>query len=171
MHDIVDEILADHRRFEQHFVELRDRSRGAGERASELADLADLLVAHAVAEEDIVYPALARKDEVDDDEVEHGADEHAEGNVALADLQEIKASDTETFLEALETLVGKVNHHVNEEESTLVNDLREHTSDAQRADLAERFTARRDRLKADRCGQPAKVRKLVAATGNPIDHA
>lgn len=167
MNDIVAEILADHRRFEQHFVALRDTSKGPADRASTLAELADRLVAHAVAEEEIVYPALERKAEVDDDEVEHGAEEHAQGHAALGSLQQVKASETDEFLDALEDLVEAVNHHVNEEESTLVNDLREHATGQHRAALATRFTTRRDELAAGRCGQPAKVRELISGHRRP----
>ncbi|NUT96183.1 MAG: hemerythrin domain-containing protein, partial [Saccharothrix sp.] len=64
--DVVDLILNDHRRFEELFRELRDRS---SDRPTLLSELAALLVAHAEAEESEVYPALKRYKRVDDEEV------------------------------------------------------------------------------------------------------
>ena len=53
---------------------------------------ADVLIAHGEAEEDLVYPVLRRKsDDIGEHEIEHGHEEHAEGNEALLTVLESRA--------------------------------------------------------------------------------
>ncbi|GAA1344607.1 hemerythrin domain-containing protein [Saccharothrix algeriensis] len=164
--DVVELILADHRRFEELFRQLRDRS---SDRSALLGELAALLVAHAEAEESEVYPALKRYREVDAEEVDHGAEEHAEGHQALLALMEEADTGSEEWEEKLEELVDALNHHVDEEERTILNDAREQVADERRAELGELFArVRQDRLDDD-CGDLEYVRKLAKATADRID--
>ncbi|WP_033438437.1 hemerythrin domain-containing protein [Saccharothrix sp. NRRL B-16314] len=164
--DVVELILADHRRFEELFRSLRDRE---SDRSTLLAELAALLVAHAEAEEAEVYPALKRYKEVDNHEVDHGAEEHAEGHQALLALMEVGDTQSEEWESKLEELVQALNHHVDEEERTILNDAREQVADARRDELGRLFVEiRQDRLD-DNCGDIAYVRKVAAATEDRID--
>ena len=61
--DVVELILRDHRAMEDLFREMRSVD---ADRAAALHRLADLLIAHAEAEEAEVYPALRRYKNVDD---------------------------------------------------------------------------------------------------------
>jgi hemerythrin-like domain-containing protein len=164
--DVIELILADHRRFEELFRGLRDRT---SDRAGLLKDLAELLVAHAEAEESEVYPALRRFKEVDDHEVEHGAEEHAEGHQALLALMEVEDTTSDEWEDKLEELVENINHHLEEEERTILNDARETVPDQRRAELGEKFTrVRAERIDAG-CGSLDHVRELVAATEDRVD--
>lgn len=164
-HDVIEVILADHRRFEDLFRALRDRTQDSAARRQELSEL---LVAHAEAEEAEVYPALRRFREVPDDEVEHGAEEHAEGHLALLALLETDP-EADEWDDKLEELVEAVNHHVDEEERTILNDAREAVPEGRRAELGEAFlVARRDRLAAN-CGAVEHVRELVERTKDRVD--
>ncbi|MFD1149199.1 hemerythrin domain-containing protein [Saccharothrix hoggarensis] len=164
--DVVELILADHRRFEELFRALRDRE---SDRSTLLSELAALLVAHAEAEESEVYPALKRYKEVDDEEVDHGAEEHAEGHQALLALMEVADTASEEWESKLEELVQALNHHVDEEERTILNDARQQVSDERRAELGRLFTdIRQDRLD-DNCGDLAYVRRIAKATEDRID--
>lgn len=161
--DVVELILADHRRFEDLFRELRSSE---GERRQALADLSALLVAHAEAEEAEVYPVLRQQTRVDEEEVEHGAEEHAEGHRALLALWDAGEPGSEDWDDKLEELSESITHHLDEEERTILNDARETVGDAQRAELGEAFTrARKEKLDAD-CGRPDYVRSLVDSGGN-----
>ena len=164
--DVVELILADHRRLEEMFRTLRDRT---ADRAKALDELAHLLVAHAEAEEAKVYPALRRYKEVDSDEVDHGAEEHAEGHVALLALMEVEDTDSEEWEGKLEELVTAVNHHVDEEERTILNDARETVDDDRRAELGEQFVAARDERVDAGCGTVEHVRDLVERTKDRVD--
>jgi hemerythrin-like domain-containing protein len=156
--DVVELILADHREFERLMRELRNRE---SDRRARLRELADLLVAHAEAEESEVYPALERKAPEEAEEIEHGSEEHAEGHEALAALQDIDDVDSEEWEEALEELVELVNHHLDEEERDILNAARENVAEDTRNRLGEAFLrVRAEHLDAG-AGDPENVKRLV----------
>jgi hemerythrin superfamily protein len=157
--DVVELILEDHRRFETLLRQLRDSSsdRDAVRRA-----FSALHVAHAEAEEKHVYPNLRKKRAISADEEEHGEEEHAEGHEALLAVLELKGTDTQAFDDAVEELAKKVNHHLTEEELTILNPAREEVSEPAKADLGLAFaTERNAQLDAD-CGRIENVRAIVA---------
>jgi hemerythrin-like domain-containing protein len=157
--DVVELILADHRKFEELMRRLCDVT----------ADRAALLVAHAEAEEHEVYPGLRQTASSTDDEVEHGAEEHAEINQALLAFLELEDVEGATYDEKLEELVEVVNHHTNEEEQTLLNDARTNLSPEESRRLGDGFvTARKASLDAD-CGRVENVRLLVTKTEGRIN--
>jgi hemerythrin superfamily protein len=160
--DVLELILDDHRRFEALLRELRDSSadRDAVRRA-----FAAVHVAHALAEEREVYPTLRTKDAIDQDEAEHGEAEHAEGNQALLAVLEAPQVEGKEFDDLVEELAGKVNHHLTEEELTILNPAREEVGEDVRRRLGAAFAAERNRqLDAD-CGRVENVRLLVAEAG------
>ena len=120
--DVVELILDDHRRFEALLRDLRDSS---SDRDAVRHAFAALHVAHAEAEEKFVYPKLRRKHAVGEHEAEHGKEEHAEGHEALLAVLELKGTDTQAFDDAVEELAKVVNHHLTEEELTILNPARE----------------------------------------------
>jgi hemerythrin superfamily protein len=128
--DVVELILADHREFERLFRALRNREE---DRAARRAELADLLVAHAEAEEREVYPNLERHAPEAEDEIEHSHEEHSEGHEKLLDLLRVEDVDSEGFEEALEELVETVTHHLDEEERDVLNAARENVPDERSA--------------------------------------
>jgi hemerythrin-like domain-containing protein len=156
--DVVELILADHREFERLFRALRNRE---DDRAARLTELADLLVAHAEAEEREVYPKLEEEAPEEADEIEHSHEEHAEGHEKLLDLLRVDDVDSEDFEEALEELVETVNHHLDEEERDVLNAARENVSDDQRAELGRAFLRVRNELLAASPGDVDNVARLV----------
>jgi hemerythrin superfamily protein len=157
--DVVDLILEDHRRFEELLRDLRDASQ---DRDAVRQAFSALHVAHAEAEEKLVYPKLRRKRAVSEHEAEHGQEEHAEGHEALLAVLELSGTDTQAFDDAVEELATAVNHHLTEEELTILNPAREEVGDRVRADLGEAFAAERNRQLDDDCGNLANVRGIVA---------
>lgn len=163
--DVVELILADHRRFEDLMRGLRDVG---ADRATLRGELAALLVAHAAAEEQEVYPKL-RKKASDDEEVEHGEEEHAEINQALLSFLLLEDLNGDSYDESLENLVEVVNHHTNEEEQTLLNDARQDLDDQERARFGIAFrTARQVQLDTN-CGRVENVRLVVGKTEGRLD--
>ncbi|QEV04638.1 hemerythrin domain-containing protein [Streptomyces prasinus] len=158
-HDVVELILQDHRRMEDLFRTMRNVE---ADRASALAEFANLLIAHASAEEDEVYPALRRYKNVDGDDVDHGVHEHEEANEALLTLLEVEDTASQDWEDKLEELVTAVNHHADEEERTLLNDARENVADDRRAQLGTAFREARARYLENDCGSVENVRELVA---------
>ncbi|MET9505537.1 hemerythrin domain-containing protein [Streptomyces sp. NPDC006259] len=158
--DVVELILRDHRRMEDLFRLMRSVE---ADRGAALREFADLLIAHALAEEAKVYPALKRYKNIDDDEVEHGEEEHEEGNEALLALLEVDEVGSEEWDEKLEELVQAVTHHADEEERTILNGARENVAMERREELGEAFLAERERqLKAGR-GTVDEVRRIVGS--------
>lgn len=157
--NVIDLILEDHRRFEQLLRQLRDSS---ADRETARQAFATLHVAHAEAEEEIVYPKLRKKDAISEHDSEHGAEEHAEGNEALLALLELAGTDTQAFDDAVEDLATAVNHHLTEEELTILNPAREDVGDQILATLGEAFAMERNKQIDANCGTITNVRSLVA---------
>lgn len=157
--DVIDLILEDHRRFETLLRELRDSTsdRDAVRRA-----LATLHTAHAVAEETHVYPRLERDDAITEDEAEHGEHEHAEGHEAVLAVLDARATDDAAFDDAVEELARVLNHHLTEEELTILNPARERVDDGLRAELGQAFAIERNRQIDAGCGSAQRIRQLVA---------
>ncbi|CAA9336195.1 MAG: Hemerythrin domain protein [uncultured Friedmanniella sp.] len=157
--DVVELILDDHRRFEALLRLLRDSS---SDRDAVRKALAALHVAHAEAEERHVYPTLRDDHAIGDDEAAHGEHEHAEGNQALLDVLELTSLDGEEFDEAVEELSGLINHHLTEEELTILNPARAQVPEQARAELGKAFATERNAQIDDDCGRVENVRALVA---------
>jgi hemerythrin superfamily protein len=156
--DVIDLILIDHRRMENLLRQLRDSS---SDRETVRAAFSTLHVAHALAEEKYVYPELRRERAVSEDEAEHGEEEHAEGNEALLALLECAGTDTQKFDDAVEELARLVNHHLTEEELTILNPARDDVSEARREELGETFATERNKQITKNCGTITNVRKIV----------
>jgi len=160
--DVIELILEDHRRFEALLRDLRDSSsdRDAVRRA-----LATLHTAHAIAEETHVYPKLERKNAISEEEAEHGEHEHAEGHETLLAVLELKGTDSQAFDDAVEKFAEKLNHHLTEEELTILNPAREEVGEQARAELGLAFATERNQQIDAGCGSLDQIRRLVAEAG------
>lgn len=156
--DVLDLILDDHRRFEALLRDLRDSS---ADRDAVRRTLSTLHVAHAEAEEHEVYPSLRRKDAITEHEADHGEEEHAEGHEALLAVLEADDLDGEDFEDKVEELAKVINHHLTEEELTILNPARDEVAEAERERLGAAFAKARNSLIEDDCGSVEKVRTIV----------
>ncbi len=156
--DVVELILADHREFEALLRALRNRDE---DRPARLKELADLLVAHAEAEEHEVYPSLERKAPEEAEDIAHGAEEHAEGHEALLALLQADASDDDAFEQALEELSEALTHHLDEEERDVLNAARENVAEGERQELGRAFRRSRGEQLAGSPGDVRNVTRLV----------
>ncbi|MFI8208360.1 hemerythrin domain-containing protein [Streptomyces werraensis] len=156
--DVVELILQDHRRMEDLFRRMRSVE---DDRGAALREFSDLLIAHALAEESEVYPALKRYKNIEDDEVEHGEEEHDEGNQALLALLEVEEIGGDEWDEKLEELVEAVTHHADEEERTILNGARENVAMDRREELGKAFWEERERQLKSGCGSVENVRRIV----------
>jgi Hemerythrin HHE cation binding domain len=156
--DVIDLILDDHRLFESLLRDLRDSTsdRDAVRRA-----FATLHVAHAEAEEKHVYPKLRRKQAIGEHEAEHGQEEHAEGHDAVLAVLDLPDTDSEEFDDAVEQLATTINHHLTEEELTILNPAREEVDPTVRAELGELFAKERNAQVDAGCGRIDNVRRIV----------
>ncbi|MCS0600833.1 hemerythrin domain-containing protein [Streptomyces sp. LP11] len=159
--DVVELILQDHRRMEDLFRLMRSVE---ADRGAALREFSELLVAHALAEEAKVYPALKRYKDIDDEEVEHGEHEHDEGNQALLGLLEVAEVGSEEWDSRLEELVEAVAHHTDEEERTILNGARENVAMQRREELGAAFWEERGRQLKAGCGSVDNVRRIVKSS-------
>jgi hemerythrin superfamily protein len=156
--DVVDVILEDHRHFESLLRELRNEQ---NDREGLRREMAELLVAHGEAEESQVYTELARKQAIDEEEVEHGKEEHDEGYETLLPLLEATELYDEQFSEHLHEFSETLLHHLDEEERDILNPAREDVSEADRARLGAAWLAERNRMLDEGCASVDQVRALV----------
>jgi hemerythrin superfamily protein len=157
--DVLERILEDHRLFEDL---LREARRTDADREAARHALAEILVAHAVAEEEKVYPTLRRAAaDIGEHEAEHGQEEHAEINEALLAFLQAKGTDTQKYDDALEELATVVNHHANEEEQTILNPAREEVSLDLREQLGIDWLTRRNQLLEEGCASEEQVAALL----------
>lgn len=156
--DVVDLILDDHRLFEALLRRMRDET---DDRDETRASLSAVLIAHSEAEEEHVYPALVRKDAIDEEDAEHGEHEHDEGNAALLAVLEVEDTSAAEFGDAVEELTKVLAHHLDEEERAILNPARTDVPDQARTDLGEKFAAERSRLLEAGCGDVENVRRIV----------
>lgn len=157
--DVVDLILEDHRTLESFMRELRDST---ADRAGAREAFAHLLVAHGEAEEAEAYPRLEKRTEdVDEEEVHHGEKEHAEINEALLALLECAGTDTQKFDDAVEKMNEILQHHLTEEELTILNPAREEIGQNERERLGAAFLKARSEQLDARPGTVENVGRLV----------
>jgi len=113
-------LKADHREVEKLLDKLADSEEGT-EREEMVAELTTKLTAHMEAEESIVYPPL--KTEVGAEDEEEAQVEHRLARDGLQKVQQMV--EMPGFGAAVEMLKGGISHHVEEEESQLLPELKE----------------------------------------------
>ena len=156
--DITDLIADDHRLLEDLLRAMRDVD---ADREAARAAFSDLLVAHSEAEEEAVYPHLKSKKVIDGEEEEHGEKEHAAANEALLKLLRAKGTDTQKYEDALEAVAESVNHHIGEEELSILNPARQDATEELRQKLGAAWAEKRNALLAKNCGSLESVEKIV----------
>jgi iron-sulfur cluster repair protein YtfE (RIC family) len=113
-------LKADHREVEKLLDKLADSEEGA-EREQMVDELVTKLSAHMQAEESIVYPPV--KAEVGEEDEEEAEIEHGLAREGLDKVQQMV--DMPGFGAAVEMLKGGISHHVKEEETELLPELKE----------------------------------------------
>ncbi len=107
-------LKAQHRLAEQLFEEIEQASSPDAKRQL-MQELADKLMLHMDLEENVFYPAVS---EVDEGQVKHSYEEHADVKPILSRLLQMQGDDPE-FSVQLQKAKELVQHHVQEEEQEL----------------------------------------------------
>jgi hemerythrin-like domain-containing protein len=133
MPDVIDVLEHDHREVEEMFVEFENAASAEDKRA--IADKIIIeLVRHSEAEEQAVYPMMAKKIEGGKELVETEIDEHSKAEKIMKDLDGLDANDP-----ALGVLMGQLKaailQHIQEEEGEAFPKFRQVTSDEEREKL------------------------------------
>lgn len=116
--DAISLIESDHRKVEALFKKLEDAEFKDAETVNEVVRE---LTVHAAIEEEHLYPRARREGIAE--EVEEGVEEHGEIKAILARVEQAEVGSTEMEM-ALVELMAVVRHHVEEEETEMLPELR-----------------------------------------------
>jgi hemerythrin superfamily protein len=137
-----DLVLTQHREVEQLFEQLENESEGDKKGIRE--ELAQNLVAHAVMEEEHLYPAMKNAIRR---EIEISYVEHATMAYALSQLLATRPGD-DTFQARLHVLKVLVTHHMRQEESEVLKKAESVLGNERLMRLGEEMEARFEQVKA-----------------------
>ena len=156
----------DHREVEQLFKAFEKTSdRDIVEREHLVGTIVEKLSVHAAIEEQIVYP-WARAHIVDEDlKVLEALEEHHVVKVLLSELSAMSAED-ERYQAKTTVLIETVRHHVEEEESELLLDLRDVMTRSELLDLGRQLEA----AKKTAAGSP-ELEASLSAIGSGVGSA
>jgi len=134
-------VLDHHDQIEQAFADARSAAT-AEDRITAQKKLAVILTGHSNAEETVLYPEMA-----DHGHKTHAGlayEEQAMTKVQLALLEKIDPM-TQDFLDKLEHIRGAVTHHMYQEESSWLLDLKSELPPGRQAVIAQRYREEIDR--------------------------
>lgn len=134
-------VLNHHMQIEAAFAAVK-ATRDSASRIAAQKRLGVLLTGHSIAEESVLYPALARSHEKSHAGTAYT--EQAAAKMQMAELENL-APMSEDYLDKLEHIRGAVAHHVYEEEGTWFLDLRRKAPAADQAKLTQRYKEEFDR--------------------------
>ena len=119
---------------------------------SQFLDIADALIMHIAAEEQVFYPAVHRQP--NEDVLLESLEEHLALKRLLSDLLALQGDDV-TFQPKLHVLREQAEHHHRDEERKLFPEVREKLDAAQREALGHEMDALQMRMQAR--GKPRKA--------------
>ena len=146
MSGVVTLIKDDHKQLEAVFKKLEAAE--PEEFPTLLQQVADLLIPHSKAEEQVVYPAIkhvvpAEESDVDDGLAEH---QHVEDTLKKLLNSDPEAPGVDGLIAAM---IGEVRHHVEEEEEQILPAFAEVATNQELSDLGERFTEAKEQAAAE----------------------
>jgi hemerythrin superfamily protein len=122
--DLVDLLVADHRRVEQLFAEIETTAHQPHRRRAAIETVIAELNRHAAVEERYLYPATRVHLPAGDDIADHEIREHDEAEEMMRRLVRLDDGDPE-FDPLINTLMADIRRHVQEEETELFPRLRQ----------------------------------------------
>ena len=128
-------VLDHHVMIEDAFAGVEMASSATDRRTAE-KHLGTLLTAHSIAEEAVIYPAMARNGETAKSELAYV--EQSAAKVQMAGLEELDPMSKD-YLDKLGHLKGAVQHHVYEEEGTWFPELVQKVDAANQQRLGARY--------------------------------
>lgn len=153
---IFDRLEADHATFRDLMKKLAaTTARGAKVRADLFGRLRAAVIAHARAEEAVLYEALKRTKKTRP-EVLEGVEEHHLTDIGFAEMAKLAPTD-ERWTAKLAVLSEGLRHHIDEEERELFRDARKTLSPRQMVELGDRFAAEKARQLANLSARPKRA--------------
>jgi hypothetical protein len=128
-------VLDHHEQIDQAFDAVFTARSATGRRAAQ-KELAVILTGHSIAEESVLYPALAKAG--DKSAAKDAYQEQSEAKTQMSMLEDLEPM-SDAYLAKLEEIRTAVQHHVFEEESTWFPELRRQADSALQAKLTRRY--------------------------------
>ena len=128
-------ILDHHVQIEDCFAAVKTASSASGRKQAQ-KQLALILTGHSIAEESVIYPAMAANDQVGGSDELYS--EQSTAKVDMAALDELEPMSQE-YLDKLEHIRAAVAHHVYEEESDYFPKLKGDADTAMQAKLSRKY--------------------------------
>jgi iron-sulfur cluster repair protein YtfE (RIC family) len=145
--DAVALLVHDHDELKSAFKKYEDLGDRAFVAKKKLADeICSELSRHAIAEEEIFYPAVREAVKEGDDMVNEAVVEHASAKDLIAQIQAM-SSEEELFDAKVKVLSEQIDHHVKEEEEEMFPKARKSGLDL--VTLGEQMAARKEQLEAE----------------------
>lgn len=132
-------LKADHKKVDMMFKQFEKVEKNTDKQLLLDAIVKELSI-HATIEEQLVYPLI---DKMDHEGTGEALEEHHVVKLILAELADMKASDEKTESK-VKVLSEIVKHHVKEEETELLVELKESGADLE--ELGEKILARKEKL-------------------------
>jgi hemerythrin-like domain-containing protein len=145
MAGVVTLIKEDHQKLEGVFKKLEA---GNGDTKLLLQQVAELLIPHSKAEEEVVYPAIKKIVPSESEDVDDGLAEHHHVEKVLKQLL-VTDPDEPGADGLLAAMIGEVRHHVEEEEEEILPQLVKQANNQQLAELGEQFEQHKQKALAD----------------------
>jgi hemerythrin-like domain-containing protein len=145
MAGVVTLIKEDHQKLEGVFKKLEA---GNGDTKLLLQQVAELLIPHSKAEEEVVYPAIKKIVPSESEDVDDGLAEHHHVEEVLKQL--LATDPDEPGADGLlAAMIGEVRDHVEEEEEDILPQLVKEANNQQLAELGEQFEQHKQKALAD----------------------
>jgi hemerythrin superfamily protein len=157
--DWLSSLLAQHLAIERAFAAAKAAD-GPDSRRKARMRLAELLTAHTMAEEAVIYPALANAGEKP--QASKAYSEQAEAKMALGVLEVLDPLSNE-YLEKLEELEKAVQHHVYEEEGKWFVALKQKLPQTDQDQLTLRYQQEYSRYHSDNLAAPGEGTVVTGA--------
>lgn len=134
--DIVELILQDHRPLKDLIKILKNAKGDAVERFTAFEKFAPLLLSHAKPEEDSLYDFLKK----DDQHIIEGMEGDTEHALAIQLVSEIyDTSDENLWSAKVKVLAEMVEHHIKEEEGSVLPEFKKNATQNERASLGDKY--------------------------------
>ena len=160
--EATDYLTRQHRDIERALREALDTDNPDAKR-SRFLDIADALILHIAAEEQVFYPAV--HDEPNEGVLLESLEEHLAIKRLLSDLLALHGDDV-TFQPKLHVLREQAEHHHKDEEKKLFPEVRERFDDAWREALGRKMEALELSLQAR--GQPRRAVHAQTDAARPL---
>ena len=145
--DILDTLKQEHDEVKGLLSKLQE-AEGAAERKSLVKQIKQALVPHTKAEEKVVYDAvIALRDKKTQIDGEEGYIEHGLASKTLQQLEKCASATSAEHIALAKVLKELVEHHIEEEEHNVWDDVEEHFSDEEREDMNRAFLAAKEKVR------------------------